>query len=295
MNISYDYYKIFYFVARYKSFSKAANILDSNQPNITRAVKLLENQLGCTLFVRSNRGVTLTAEGEKLLFHIAIAMEEIQKGEDKLAHDKNLESGSIAISISETALHELLLSTLDNFRTKYPKIKIFLSNHSTPQAISAIRNKAVELAVVTTPADISTPLSGTYLKTFNEILVCGSKYSQLKNKTIHLAELTRYPLIFLGKTTKTYEFYRDFFWTHGLILSPDMEAATTDQILPMVKNNLGLGFLPESLAIPAIKNGDIYRVDLYEEVPTRQVCLIKNKDQPLSNAAREFEKMLLGK
>ena len=107
MNVSYDYYKIFYYVARYKSFSKAANILGSNQPNITRAVKILENQLGCTLFVRSNRGVTLTAEGEKLLAHITIAIEEIQKGEDKLAHDKNLEGGSISISISETALHEL--------------------------------------------------------------------------------------------------------------------------------------------------------------------------------------------
>ena len=294
MNVSYDYYKIFYYVARYKSFSKAANILGSNQPNITRAVKILENQLGCTLFVRSNRGVTLTAEGEKLLAHITIAIEEIQKGEDKLAHDKNLEGGSISISISETALHELLLSTLDRCRTNFPKIKIFLSNHSTPQAIAAIRNKAVELAVVTTPADISAPLTETPLKAFKEVLVCGNKYIHLTNHTLHLSDLVNYPLICLGKTTKTYEFYRDFFWLHGLILSPDMEAATTDQILPMVKNNLGLGFLPQSLAAPAIERGEVLRIDLFEEVPKRQVCLIKNQNQPLSYAAREFEKLLLG-
>lgn len=73
-----------------------------------------------------------------------------------------------------------------------------------------------------------------------------------------------------------------------------MEAATTDQILPMVKNNLGLGFLPQSLAAPAIERGEVLRIDLFEEVPKRQVCLIKNQNQPLSYAAREFEKLLLG-
>ena len=60
MEITYDYYRIFYYAAKYKSFSKAAEILMSNQPNITHFMNNLENQLGCRLFIRSNRGVTLT-------------------------------------------------------------------------------------------------------------------------------------------------------------------------------------------------------------------------------------------
>ena len=52
MEITYDYYRIFYYVATYQSFSKAAKILMSNQPNITRFINNLENQLGCKLFVR---------------------------------------------------------------------------------------------------------------------------------------------------------------------------------------------------------------------------------------------------
>ena len=55
MEITYDYYRIFYYVAMYKSFSKAAKVLMSNQPNITHFMNNLENQLGCKLFVRSNR------------------------------------------------------------------------------------------------------------------------------------------------------------------------------------------------------------------------------------------------
>lgn len=62
--VSFEYYRFFYFVAQYKSFTKAAEILNNNQPNITCCMNILENELECKLFVRSNRGVTLTPEGE---------------------------------------------------------------------------------------------------------------------------------------------------------------------------------------------------------------------------------------
>ena len=59
--------------------------------------------------------------------------------------------------------------------------------------------------------------------------------------------------------TPTYEFYSKFYLEHGLILSPDTEVATIDQILPMILHNLGIGFLPEKLARDAISKGDVYK------------------------------------
>ena len=58
--VSYDYYRIFYYVAKYKSFTKAAKMLDNSQPNITRCMNNLESELSCKLFVRSNQGIVLT-------------------------------------------------------------------------------------------------------------------------------------------------------------------------------------------------------------------------------------------
>ena len=60
MDISYDYYRIFYYVAKYKSFTGAAEALLNSQPNITRTMKKLEKELGCTLFVRQRHGIALT-------------------------------------------------------------------------------------------------------------------------------------------------------------------------------------------------------------------------------------------
>ena len=77
--ITYDYYRIFYFVAQYHSFTKAAEILKNNQPNITRCMNNLESELGCKLFIRSHQGVTLTAEGEKVYERVAVAYERLRR------------------------------------------------------------------------------------------------------------------------------------------------------------------------------------------------------------------------
>ena len=52
MNISYDSYRVFYYAAKYRSFSQAAAALYSNQPNVTRMIRKLESELGCALFFR---------------------------------------------------------------------------------------------------------------------------------------------------------------------------------------------------------------------------------------------------
>ena len=62
MYISFEYYRIFYYVAKYGSISQAAEALMNNQPNISRTIKNLESELNCTLFVRSRKGVELTPE-----------------------------------------------------------------------------------------------------------------------------------------------------------------------------------------------------------------------------------------
>ena len=83
MNVNFEYYRIFYYVAKYHNFTKAAHTLGSSQPNVTRAMNCLEQQINTTLFVRTNRGIQLTPEGEKLYTHISAAMSQIfaaQKG-----------------------------------------------------------------------------------------------------------------------------------------------------------------------------------------------------------------------
>ena len=124
MYISFDYYRTFYYVAKYGSISQAAEALMNNQPNVSRTIKNLESELNCTLFVRSRKGVELTPEGEMLYAHVAAAVEHIQSGEEEICLERTLSKGVVTIGASEIALRCFLLPVLKDFRQKYPGIRI---------------------------------------------------------------------------------------------------------------------------------------------------------------------------
>lgn len=63
MYVDWEYYKIFYYVAKYQNFTKAARVLGNNQPNITHSMNRLESQLNCVLFIRSNPQAVLAWSG----------------------------------------------------------------------------------------------------------------------------------------------------------------------------------------------------------------------------------------
>ena len=264
----------------------------SSQPNITRCMNNLEDELGCRLMIRSNRGITLTAEGEKLFSHVALAHEQLQMGEAEIANNKDLENGTVSIGANETALQGVLLSKLSRFHQTYPGFHIHISNYSTPQAVKSLEEGNLDLAVVTTPTGAKKHLAEIPLKPFREILVGGSKFAYLVGKKLCLRDLLSYPMVCMATETKTFEFYSQFFQEHGLALHPDIEAANTVQLLPMIKGNMGLGFLPEEIAAEALSRREIYRISLAETIPERSICLLKDTRQPLSLAARTLEQML---
>ena len=293
MYVDWEYYKIFYYVAKYKNFTKAARVLGSNQPNITHMMNKLEEQLHCVLFIRSNRGVTLTPEGETLYARIASAAVQIQDAEEELDASTAFEHGSISISATETALNICLSERLREFHAQYPGIRLRISNHSTPQAIRAVRSGEVDFAVVTTPAEVDSDVKMAELMPFNEILVGGLTFTALASQTLSLQELAAYPLIMLGNESMSRTFYRQFFLEHNAELKPDIEAATTDQMLTLVRSELGLAFVPEPMARGNLSRGRIVQLSLRETIPPRSVCLVYDRRRPLNTAAREFKKQLL--
>lgn len=287
MNISYDHYRIFYNVAKYKSFTRAAEVMFSNQPNLTRAIKVLEKQLGCTLFERTNKGVRLTDDGKELYEHISVAFEHIQAGEEAISAKRSMENGVVSIGATEIALRCCLLPVLSRYHRLYPGVRIKILNVSTPQALKMIDNKLVDIAILTTPAEINEKLTSTELCKLQEVPVCAKDFD-IKEE-VGFAELCNYPIISLGAGTSTFDFYFEEFLKHGYSFSPDIEAATADQILPLVKYGLGIGFVPEQF----LEDGDsVRRIELTEPLPTREIVLIRKKGHTLPLPAKELVDMI---
>ncbi len=136
-------------------------------------------------------------------------------------------------------------------------------------------------------------MSLTELTTINNIMVCGPSFKHLSKTRQHLADLNEYPLIMLERNTMSYAFYNQFYLNNGISMRVDTETTTINQVLPMVKYDLGLGFLPEPFVKHELKNGNIFKIDLYEEIPQRRIVLVQDTRKPESTAARVLIKDLI--
>lgn len=187
-------------------------MLGSNQPNITRCMNILENELDCKLLIRSHKGIQLTTEGEHLFRHVAIAIEQLTYGEKEIIKNKSLESGQINIGISETAMRLYLLDKLQEFHKDYPHVRLKISNHSTPQAIDALEKGLVDIAMVTSPLEIRKPLRKTALRSYHDILIGGSAYKTTASRKRSLKELVDFSFVSLSAGTGTNDLYVRFFY-----------------------------------------------------------------------------------
>lgn len=286
MIISYDAYRVFYAVAKNGGFTRAAKELNSSQPNVTRVVGNLERTLGCALFVRSKRGAALTPEGEKLYAHVAAAVGHIRTGEAEILAAKSLEDGAVSIAVSETALHIALLPVLKDLRKRHPKLRLRVANCSSDQGIAALNDRLADFALITTPFDLPENMESLPVRKFREVAVAGEAFSDLAGKPLTFADLARYPLVCLNEKTATHRFYADLFSKHGEPFFVAVEAATSDQILPLAESNLGIGFVPEAFLKDGAKT-----IMPQIEIPEREIRLVRRTDKPLSLAA----KVLCGK
>lgn len=92
MDTNFEHYKVFYYVAKYGTLTKAAAVLKTSQPAVTRTIHNLENILGCRLFIRSKSGMKLTPEGNIFYEYIAAGCAQFFKGENNLSNLTSLEN-----------------------------------------------------------------------------------------------------------------------------------------------------------------------------------------------------------
>lgn len=116
--------KYFKVAAETLSFKLAAEILFVSQAAISQHIKTLESQLGCKLFVRKNREVSLTAQGRLLLPYVQKGFSEFQKGISQLEEDNH--PNILKINVLPSIATFWLIPRLHLFRAEHPDLQVKL-------------------------------------------------------------------------------------------------------------------------------------------------------------------------
>ena len=293
MNSNLEYYKIFYYVVQYGSFTLAAEQLCITQPAVSQAIKSLENGLGSKLFIRIAKGVRLTKEGEVLYSYIKRGYECILLGETTFQKMLDLENGEIRIGASDMTLQFYLLPYLEKFHEKYPKIKVKVTNAPTPETITNLLDGKIEFGIVSTPFESKPEITMTEVREIKDVFIAGNKFLNLKHRTLQYENLTNLPLICLEKNTSSRAYLDDYLAKMHVNLQPEFELATSDMIVQFVKRNLGVGCVVHDFAKPLLEKGEIFQLMFNQKMPSRNICIIKANKNPMSTAANRLLEQLL--
>lgn len=287
MSINLELYKVFYYTATEKSFSRAAEQLFISQPAVSQSINKLEEELGGALFIRTPRGVRLTREGEVLYQYIEQAYKLIMTGEKKIAEMHNLLAGEVRIGASDTLSKYYLIPYLEAFHESYPEIQIKVANGTTPEILKLLKSGNVDLGIISLPVDDDQLVIKKGLR-IQECFVAGRKYRELAQREIGLEELARYPLMLLEKGTNTRDFVDLYATEHGVVLNPDIELGSVDLLIEFAKIGLGISFVIKDFILEELALGELHEIRVQEEIPERSVGIVTSKNLPLSKAGEMF-------
>jgi len=294
MDVNFELYKVFYYVAKFNSFSEAAAKLYISQSAVSQSIKSLESKLDIKLFIRNTKNIRLTSEGEKLFAYVEQAVNLFSKGERLIDEMKELEEGEVRIGASDTICRHFLLPFIERYHTLYPNIKIHIISRTSPVCTQLLEKGEVDLAVVNINENYDyKSFSVNILKEIEDIFVAGKKFEELKGKRMSLAELAQYPLLVLEKNTNTRVFFEKLFHQEGLEVKPEIELSSIDLLIDMAKIGLGISYVIKDAAASAINEGSLFSIDLEEKIKPRQLGLLTHKDIPLTRADQKFVELVI--
>lgn len=289
MDINYELYKVFYYVANSLSFSEASKQLFISQSAVSQSIKTLEKRLNQNLFIRSTKKVRLTPEGEILLRHIEPAINLIQRGENQILEANSLGGGQLRIGASDTICRYFLVPYLSRFHKEYPNVHIKVTNQTSIGCVDLLENGQVDFIVTNFPnSRLNNQSHIRPIRKFQDVFMANKAFFDLEGRELSFEELLKYPILMLDRHSTTSEFLHQLFLQHELDLVPEIELSSNDLLLDLASIGLGIAFLPDYLLSRDCQ--ELYPLTLKEKLPERELVIVTNDQMPLSPAAKEFIK-----
>ena len=283
--VDLELYKIFYEVAKTGNITQASYNLNISQPAVTKHIKNLEYQLGCSLFIRNRTGVLLNDNGKKLYLYVKQALSLITDGERVIKSMNDLEKGKLKIGISTTLTKKFLLKYIKEFHKLYPNIIIEISTDPTSELKEKLRDGKIDFILAKMPGYQEHDLEYEKFGKLEDIFVVNKDYPDLINKEVTIKELIEYPILLQKQPSSSREFIEDYFKENNVTIKSIMDIASSNLLIDFVKIGYGVGVVTKQYVQEELDNKELFKINVTPKLKVRNFGMIKLKDNILSKSA----------
>ena len=281
MNINLELYKIFYTVAKYKSFSESAKDLYISQPAITQRINSLEKQLNCKLFYRMANGIKLTEDGKKLFDYIKSSIETMDNVENKFNEYINNKTEKKAIKIQTTTpINNIYIyDKMIRFLKQNPSSTVeIIEDSNLKNAIETLSNKEIDLVVYDYPYKIrKNDVELVAHEELEQVLYTSKKYLD-KNKDLNIYKDNNYKFILPSKGSFEREKIDKYFIKHNIYINSSCETNDLNIRKFFVADNLGIALGIKCQIKKELEEGIFIEIPLKEKLPKYDIYIAKSRD-----------------
>ena len=279
--------RYFLAVARTLNFTRAADECNVAQPSLTRAIKLLEGELGGDLFRRERPRAILTPLGERMYPLLKQCYDSAQSARALAALIADGEVGALKIAVSSSIELGLILAQVNELRTNFSELELKILRGTGPQLVEYLKSGEAELAISAAMGEAWDRLDRW--KLFDEPfdMVFSRMHRLANHETITLEDLKLERFLLRSHCEKGPEL-AELLKTKGLNADHRHEISSDQDLLALLDANIGIGFLPRTVNAPQT----VVRTPVKEIALGRTVCLYGVAGRQRSPVASTFMKML---
>lgn len=281
---NWDLYKTFYSVAKYNSFSKAAEKLYVTQPSISYAIKQLESNLNTKLFYRNPSGIKLTLEGKELLDYVEKSYNLLISGERNLKESLNFTHGRVAVGVQSHIGRFFLFPFVEKFHQDYPNIEIKIISRNTEEMIKALENNDIDFMIDTSP--IESIYNNLKIYPLLDLENCFISKNEM-DEEISLKELNDYKLVLPVKRSTPRKQLDYICQNAGVELKPFMTIETTEMLIDSIEKEMGIGYVIKQAVSKELKQKELFEIKVKEKLPTLTLNIVYVREY-LTNIPRTF-------
>jgi DNA-binding transcriptional LysR family regulator len=273
--------------ARYGSITKAARRLNTVQSNVTTRLRLLEEELGVSLFQRHHQGVTLTRSGRDLLPYAHQLDVLLQKARDAVSANQATR-GALRLGSMETTAAARLPALLRKYVPAHRNVDVAIETGTTRTLTQAVLEYRLDGAFVAGPVEVD-ELAPTRAFMEELVLVSSPEYKSVPSA---LAE-GKIPKVFVFRVGCSYrQKLERFLAGRGLTLVNQLEMGTLEGIIGCVSAGLGITMMPFSVVESYVKRQEVAVHRLSPADARIETVFITRRDLVRSPALEEFMAML---
>ncbi|MEB5972236.1 LysR family transcriptional regulator [Pantoea dispersa] len=233
-------------VVRQQSFTRAAEKLYVTQPTISKMLRQLEEELGCTLLLREGRKLHLTDSGQAVYQRGLAILQEFHQLEAQISDINQLKTGELRLGIPPMVGMQIA-GSISAFRRRYPGVQLKISEFGGLTVQQAVLSGGLDIALTALPIDAELPLNTLELMRHPLCVLLPRSARWLNRTSMTLAELAQHPLLILNEEFSLNRQLMKAFQRQGVMPDIALRSAQWDFLAAMVQADMGLAILPEPI------------------------------------------------